>query len=394
MRLAFVLLVPFLPLTAHAIVGCKLDGQPIDMNNGAATAGKTGMVHCFNGDDLPFRDIELRNGRQMGVMRYYQKGILQKETTTNERGNQDGIARTFAATPGPKNQLLREETLKNGETVGVVRTWYPDGTLQRLGWHPGNGTETAVAAFTTQGKLSDLRCTTQPVFAPDFDDATACGFRRSPNTVDLFAPKGWLAARVTWDHGERRHIENLWENGKPQQVVELGTASGGENDFDEDGVKRKTLAWIVRPSGIPGKPGTRVTTLQQDYHESGPLVREQKWTSNGHGADLAEDQTWYLNGQLQSRDEYSVQDGQHRRRSVTYFDNGKTSSITTWVVRSDDEDLAIGVHQAFDEEGRLRAESTYDARGRVTRERTLDASGKVLHDDQVFEDGSRKAFAR
>ena len=79
---------------------------------------------------------------------------------------------------------------------------------------------------------------------------------------------------------------------------------------------------------------------------------------------------------------------------MTYFDNGKTSSITTWVVRSDDEDLAIGVHQAFDEEGRLRAESTYDARGRVTRERTLDASGKVVHDDQVFEDGSRKAFAR
>ena len=392
--LASSILAGLLPLSAHAINdGCTLDGQPIDINNGASTAGKTGMVHCFNAD-LPQRDIELRNGRPAGTMRWFYKGVLQKESMTNQRGNQDGLSRTFAATPGPKNQLVHEETDRNGTVVGIVRDWYPDGTLQRLSWHLDNGVEAGVAGFTTAGKLSDLRCFTQPVFAPDFDDATACGFRKAPQAVELFAPKGWLAARVTFDHGERRRIENLWENGKPQQVVELGAASGGENDFSEDGVKRKSLAWVVQPGGAAGKPGRRVLTLQQDYHESGSLVRERNWTPNGHGADLALDESWYLNGQLKTKDDYFQQDGQPVRRATSYFDNGKVSAVGLWLLKGEDDDHEIGVHQSFDPEGRLRGETTYDARGRLTRERALDASGAVTRDDQVFEDGSRKAFAK
>ncbi|HEY9025677.1 MAG TPA: hypothetical protein VIP05_15345 [Burkholderiaceae bacterium] len=382
------------PLAAHATVnGCTLDGQPVDLSNGSTTAGKTGMIHCFDGDGRPQRDIELKNGRQAGTMRWFHKGVLQKESMTNERGNADGLSRTYAATPG-KNPLLHEETAHDGTAVGLVRDWYPDGVLQRLSWRAEDGREAAAAGFTTAGKLSALTCFSQPVFAPDFDDAAACGFRKGPQTVELFAPKGWLAARVTYDHGERRHIENLWESGRPQQVVELGTASGSEIDFAEDGTKRKALAWIVQPSGIAGKPGRRVLTLQQDFHDSGPLVRERRWTPNGHGADLALDETWYLNGQPRAKDEYLVQDGQPVRRATTYFDDGKTSSVGLWALRGESDDHPIGVHQSFDTDGRLRGETSYDARGRVTRERALDESGKVTRDDQVFEDGSRKAFAK
>jgi len=383
-----------LPLAAHAAGGCTLDGNSINLDNGNSTSGKTGMIHCTDRDGLPWRDIELRNGVQMGTMRYYQKGILQKEFTTNARGNQDGVSRTFAATPGPKNQVLREETEKNGETVGVVRNWYPDGTLQRLSYHLENGTEAAVAGFTAKGKLSDLRCFTQPVFAPDADDATWCGFRKGPTTVDLYSPKELLAAHVAFDHGERRRIENLWENGKPQQVVELGATAGAENDFAEDGVKRKALAWIVQPGGAPGKPGRRVLTLQQDYHESGSLIRERHWTPSDRGASLALDEEWYLNGQLKNKDDYFQQDGQPVKRSTTYHDNGKVATVGLWLMKDEYGDHEIGVHQDFDAGGQLRGESTYDARGRVTRERAFDETGKVLHDDQVFEDGSRKAFAK
>jgi len=382
------------PLAAHALVGCTLDGQPVDMTNGASTAGKTGLVRCFNGDPFPQREIELRNGVQMGTMRYYQKGILQKEFTTNARGNQDGVSRTFAATPGAKNQLMHEETDRNGQVVGVVRDWYPDGTLQRLSWHLENGTEAAVAGFTAKGRLSDLRCFTQPVFAPDFDDATACGFKKGLATVDLYAPREWLAAHVAFDHGERRRIENLWENGKPQQVVDLGATAGTENDFSEDGVKRKSLAWIVQPAAVAGKPGRRVLTLQQDYHESGSLIRERHWTPTDRGASLALDQEWYLNGQLKSKDEFFAQDGKPVKRSTSYYDSGKVSEVGLWLMQGEDDDHAIGVHQSFDADGHLRGESTYDAGGRVTRERALDETGKVIRDDQVFEDGSRKAFAK
>ena len=41
------------------------------------------------------------------------------------------------------------------------------------------------------------------------------------------------------------------------------------------------------------------------------------------------------------------------------------------------------------------AESEYDARGRVSRERAWNDEGtQLLRDDAVFEDGSRKAFAK
>jgi hypothetical protein len=56
--------------------------------------------------------------------------------------------------------------------------------------------------------------------------------------------------------------------------------------------------------------------------------------------------------------------------------------------------MPIGTHQSFDDKGVLVAESVYDDKGRVTRERAFDENGKLQRDDEVFEDGSRKAFAK
>ncbi len=382
------------PLTAHALTSCRLDGQPIDLDDGRATAGRTGMVHCVDADGVALRDIELRDGKRMGTMRYFQKGVLVKEYVANERGNVDGFSRLYAGTPGPKNQLVREETARNGTTIGVTRTWYPDGTLQRLAYFGDDGQEHASAGFTAQGRLSALRCFTRPVFAPDADDAAWCGFRKAPVTVDFYSPKEVVAAHVTWDHGERRRIENLWDNGKPQQVVDLGDTAGTEHDFTEDGKPSKDLAWIVRPPSTPGQPGPRVVTLQKDYHESGTLVRERRWTPTDRGADLALDQSWYLNGQLQAKDEFTQQDGHAVRHGSTFHDNGKLASTGTWVRLSQYDERATGASQSFDENGRLRAETLYDAAGHVAREREFDESGQPVRDDQVFEDGSRKAYAK
>ena len=56
--------------------------------------------------------------------------------------------------------------------------------------------------------------------------------------------------------------------------------------------------------------------------------------------------------------------------------------------------MPIGTHQSFNDNGVLVAESVYDDKGRVTRERAFDENGKLQRDDEVFEDGSRKAFAK
>lgn len=390
-RVAAALIACAAPLLAHAITSCELDGQPINTNDGRATAGKSGMIRCRDGDGVLLREQQLQNGVTMGVMRYYRQGVLQQEYTTNERGNRDGRSRTFAATPGPKNPVLREETNRNGTTVGVTRDWYADGTPARLSFHLDDGRETAVAVFTAQGRLSDLRCTTQPVFAPDADDASWCGFRKPMATVDLFASNGSVKGRITHDRGERRRVENFWPNGKLQEQTEMDTAGGVERNFAEDGVKRKEVAWIVRPG--EGR-GQRIVTLQQDFHESGSLVHERRWVPTERGATLTLDQNWYLNGQLKDKTDYLVLDGQATRRETTYHDNGKVASEGAWLATGSYGGSATGVHKRFDQAGKLRGESYYDQRGRLTRERELDDTGQVTRDDQLFEDGSRKAYAR
>jgi hypothetical protein len=56
---------------------------------------------------------------------------------------------------------------------------------------------------------------------------------------------------------------------------------------------------------------------------------------------------------------------------------------------------AVGIHQQFSEAGRLVRENHYNDKGGILRERAWDdSSGQLLRDDAVFEDGSRKAFAR
>jgi len=44
-------------------------------------------------------------------------------------------------------------------------------------------------------------------------------------------------------------------------------------------------------------------------------------------------------------------------------------------------------------ESALRAERFHDELGRITRERAFDV-GVLVRDDEVFEDGSRKAYGR
>ena len=56
--------------------------------------------------------------------------------------------------------------------------------------------------------------------------------------------------------------------------------------------------------------------------------------------------------------------------------------------------IATGAHKSFDANGKLRIERHFDARGRVNREREWDEAGRVTRDEALFEDGSRKVFAR
>jgi antitoxin component YwqK of YwqJK toxin-antitoxin module len=378
---------------AHAVQVCELNGQHVNPSNGATTAGKTGLMRCRDGDGGPVvREQELQQGRFMGVVRYYKDGALEKEFRVNERGNREGLAREWArAEPGAKPVLVREETLRDGRTVGIARSWHPGGQLRRVSFHGDDEREQASAEFIADGRLADLRCASRPVLGPDFDDKAACGFAGGASSVTLYGGKGVAKARLSFERGERKKSETLWDSGTVREVAEQTAEGGVERSFAADGTKRRELRWTT----LAGERPRRVTTLDPEFHESGKLVRERRWRPTERGAELELEATWYLNGQPKTRSDYSVADGRVTRRETSFHDNGKKASEGSWQGGAGGRgEQPTGTRQTFDAEGRLRGERIYDERGRVKRERELDERGNVVRDDEVFEDGSRKAVGR
>jgi len=389
----FVLAATALP--ALAVQSCDLDGQPVNPANGYTTQGKTGLMRCREGEGGPVvREQELKNGVFMGVIRYFKDGSLEREYSVNERGNRDGPAREWerAANAG-KPVLVREETYRNGSTVGVARTWYPSGQLRRISFHDDAGREAANAEFTADGQLAELQCTSRAVLGRDADDARWCGHAGAASSVVLYSGKGVAKARVSYEHGERRKSEYLDDKGTVREVQETSAAGGVERTFYADGTKRREVQWVA----VAGERGRRVTTLDQEFHESGKLVREQRWRAGERGGEKASEQLWYLNGQPKEKTEFVAVDGRSLRQETSFHDNGKKAFEGAWRTASSagrGDEVATGVHRSWGSDGQLRAERYYDERGRVTRERTFDATGAVVRDDEVFEDGSRKAFGR
>lgn len=376
---------------AFAVIDCELDGKSINVNNGAETAGKSGLLRCRDRDTgLLQREEDLRDGRTIGAQRFYQRGVLLKERTVNERGNGDGLQREYAGTPGDKNPLLREETQRNGTTVGLARAWYPAGGLRRVAFHDDKGQELAVAEFNPQGQLADLRCDTQPRLAPAADDAAWCG-HRGASTVSVYASDGRLRGKASYDRGERTAREALWDNGKTQEREQVSADGGTLHAFDREGVKRREQQWVWADEGRR----RRITVLEREFHESGALQRERRWTRLPAGVQLAAETQWYLNGQPRVRTVYEPADKDTLvRREQSFGDDGKVRFEGQWLVAGRYEERPQGTHKQFDERGRLRQELVYDARGRLARERVFDEAGKLLRDDELFEDGSRKSAGR
>lgn len=381
--LAAALLLALAGGSAHAVQDCELNGERVNPANGNTTQGKTGVMRCKDRDSGELqREQELRNGVFMGAVRYYDRGKLAKEHSVNAQGNLHGRAREFY----PDGQLLREATYDDGRELGLVRSFHPNGQLRRVAFYTEPGGERASAEFTPTGQLAALRCADKAVLAPAADDARLCGFSGSaPSQVELFDAKGGLRARQSFVAGKRVRSERLYDNGKPESIDELAGNQRIEQRFSSEGVKRYELAALV------GERGS-VKQREAEYSERGSLLREQRW--NPAGAALSDD-SFYLNGQPRSTTVYSGE-GLERVADITEFhDNGQRAAQGRFSAPAPrGRLLPIGLHRRFDEAGRLQSESAYDNQGRVMRERTWDANGQPDRDDEVFSDGSRRAFAR
>ena len=368
-------------LSAFAVQDCELNGEHVNPANGYTTEGKTGMMKCRERDSgVLVREQELRAGKFVGVVRYYNRdGKLEREYSVNEKGNRDGIAREFF----PNGRVLREETYRNGSTVGAARTWHANGALKRIAVRADDGrSDIAEAEFNDRGQLRELRCTDRPVMGKDADDKAWCGHgAREPVVRELYSDEGEPSGRVAHLDGRMTLSESFWDNGKLHDQRELSKGGSVERSFSREGVKRRETRWVAAERG-------RTKEMEQEFHESGTLVRERRW----QGGELAGEKTWYLNGQLQADYRYAKRDGAAICDVAEYHDNGKRSREGSFRLSYGYLDRPVGPVRGFDTEGRLRQEVEYDANGRLKRERELDEKGSVVRDDAVFEDGSRKAY--
>jgi antitoxin component YwqK of YwqJK toxin-antitoxin module len=367
------------PGAAHALQDCTLDGAAVNPNNGATTQGKSGIMRCVERDGgVLMRERELRDGKFVGLERIYQNGKLFKEHSINERGNKQGRAREFS----PSGQVLRDDTYDNGEPVALARQYFENGQRRRVTFYAPAQGEQAYAEFNPSGQLSELRCASAPRLAPDVDDARLCGFN-GVSELELFSDKRVLRARLRLDGGKRLRQETLYDNGVPQRVTQLQGKQRIEQSFSPSGVKLREERFAVSEQ-------RSVLELEQRYSETGKLTQEKRWL----GGEPTSERSFYLNGQLQQETLFSVEQGVHQQQLSQYHDNGKLASVGRSLRDSRHRDVPVGVHKRYDEQGQLRSESSYDEKGHLNRERSWDGQAKLERDDEVFEDGSRKAFAK
>lgn len=369
--------------SAHAVQDCELNGESVNPANGHTTRGKTGLMRCKDRDSgLPMREQELRNGEFVGLVRHYQDGKLSKEHSVNERGNMQGRAREFAA----NGQVVFDANYDNGSRAGLARAFYESGEPRRAVFHE-DGREKASIEWNKQGQMQELRCADRPVLAPAADDRRLCGFA-GPSAVELFSGRGELQSRITFDNGQRTRYENYWRNGRPQVQQEISATRRVERRFAEDGTRRRETQWAAAPAST----GRLFKVLEQEFSERGSLVREQRWGDDGTALS---DVSFYLNGQPRQRTEFSRNGDTVSRRESQYHDSGKLAGEGVFVEAGRSRSATpVGSHKRYDEAGRVAAESIYDERGRLAREKLWDEAGRLVRDDEVFEDGSRKAYAK
>ena len=147
----FLLAIVLLPFCAPALAArCELGGVEVNTDNGATTAGKSGILKCYKPDGKLWREQELRDGKYLGLDKRYDDDGAVSERQVNANGNTDGLAREWY----PGGKLKREARYENGSVVGVSRAFHPDGKPASLRFTQKAGANAAVTLeWNAQGAL-------------------------------------------------------------------------------------------------------------------------------------------------------------------------------------------------------------------------------------------------
>jgi antitoxin component YwqK of YwqJK toxin-antitoxin module len=367
---------------AVAIIQCEFNGKPVNTANGAETAGLTGLIRCRESNTGHLqREYEIKDGRSVGLQRQFDsQGRLVRERNVNERGNSQGVERTF----WPSGQLKVEQTQSNGDTVGILKRYFQNGKIEDFQFYVA-GREVFAMAYYPEGYLYELRCPKQSVTP---EDRKPCGFE-ALSRVELLRQDGKRGALQTWDKGRLMANTSYQQDGSVGQEHSLQDGKRLHRSYSNEGGKHQLRdeRWYEPADDLHVTSTRGRMQSRKQWAASGVLIEDIRF-SEGREAQV---QRWYLNGALKERSNLEGS-GEQALRVVEAFDDlGKPRAKNRVTQRG----TRVGVQQYFHANGQVGQEDTYsnpDERGqtRLLRIKTWDESGKALTDDELLEDGSRK----
>ena len=364
---------------ANAIVRCELGGKSVNPNNGNETASLTGMMRCKDEDSGKLhREQELRNGKYVGLERFYDRnGSIIKERTINERGNTQGLEKTF----WPNGQVKSEETADNGQAQGVARQFNETGKLRRLSFMQDRR-EILEIGFNADGSYAELRCHTSSVLP---EDRKPCGFEGKTDTK-IFDQNSKQRALQTWEQGKLLASVGYRDTGEVESDMRFEQGRRVHKRFhDAKNQLREERIFEASDHLLRASQGALLSIKQ--WAASGQMVLHTRYAEGK--ANLTE--RWYLNGALKEKVAVTGSANTTRTLRENYSDEGKITSRET--LNADNQ--VVGLRQTYFSNGNIMREDTYnepDGRGRtrLTKRKEWDDSGKVTADDEILEDGSRK----
>ena len=205
----------------------------------------------------------------------------------------------------------------------------------------------------------------------------ATGFGGAPAETETFREDGAKAARVRYEAG--RLIAGTWyerDGAIGRSELTQGNERIQRTHHPSGAVRREQVSDLTR----------RERSAEREFSDSGTKLSEVLWQEGVRASEAS----WYQNGQPRERIVWS-RDGNRRVAQVELFND---AGVRTFGGSRDERARPMGVHRQYDARGTLRLEQTFDDGGRPIRRREFDENGRLSADDEVFADGSRKAFAR
>lgn len=355
--------------TAWAIPRCELNGESVSPYNGNTTAGKSGLMRCVNDDGQVRRlDQTLRDGRIHGPVVMELADGERREYSVNERGNRDGLARTFDG----KGTLRKEENLEDGSAVGVQKNFAEAGHLQELHFAAGRRTVLTIA-WLADGRLTELRCAAVTLVPQDRE---VCGHAGRASEVTLYREAGQPAGTVSYLQGQLQRLTVLDREGRLVRNEELKDGRRIKRVFYPSGKPRSEADFIERdPNSREGREG-----VAREWAESGQLTQETTW-ADGFEQRIHQ---WYLNGKQKLRQQIR-RDGRNQERTTeSFWDNGLPAAVN-----NERNGRLQGWQKYFTEAGVLAREDEHGERGVLLRRKHYSVQGVFEREERFLEDGSR-----